>query len=131
MTGRRVLITVTFAASFILASAAALRAFTPSGLLEIHQINVQQGESALVIGPDGTTVLLDAGNNGKGSRIVSYFQSLGLDPEDGLDYTIAGHMDADHVGGFDEVFQSGYDVLVENWYNGVLPASMSNPSAGL
>ncbi len=98
--------------------AGALHAFEPSGLLEIHQINVQQGESALIIGPDGTTVLLDAGDNGKGAQIVAYLRTLGLDPEDGLDYTLAGHLDADHVGGFDEVFQAGYDVRLGNWYNG-------------
>lgn len=50
----------------------------PSGLLEIHQINVQQGGSTLIIGPDGTRVLMDGGNNGDGSTIVSYMQSLGI-----------------------------------------------------
>ena len=34
-------------------------AFTPSGLLEIHHINVQQGDCTLIIGPDGTTFLVD------------------------------------------------------------------------
>ncbi|NNL54002.1 MAG: hypothetical protein HKP32_02485, partial [Woeseia sp.] len=103
--------------AFLFLSAYA-QAFSPSGLLEIHQINVQQGESALVVGPDGTTLLLDAGKNSKGALIVSYMQSIGLDPADGLDYTIAGHLDADHVGGFDEVIDAGYDVRFENYFNG-------------
>lgn len=107
-----------FGFAALLFSAASAYAFTPSGLLEIHQINVQQGESALVVGPDGTTLLLDAGKNSKGALIVSYMQSIGLNPADGLDYTIAGHLDADHVGGFDEVMQAGYDVRFENYYNG-------------
>ncbi len=102
----------------LLAGSAALRAFTPSGLLEVHQINVQQGSATLVIGPNGTTVLMDAGSTGKGSEITGYLQSLGLNPADGLDYTIVSHQHSDHLGAMDEVVQAGYDVLVENWYNG-------------
>jgi len=94
-------------------------AHTPSGLLEIHYVNVQQGGSTLVIGPDGTTVLMDAGNNGKGiGEVVPYLMSLGLRPADGFDHTLAGHLDADHVGGFSEVLAAGYDVREANWYNG-------------
>ncbi|HEX9670013.1 MAG TPA: PKD domain-containing protein [Thermoanaerobaculia bacterium] len=94
-------------------------AFTPSGRLEIHTINVQQGASTLVVGPDGTTVLLDAGRSGKGADdVVPYLTSLGLLPADGLDATLAGHLDADHIGGFDEVFAAGYDVRDDNWFNG-------------
>lgn len=103
----------------LLAVGSAAAAFSPSGLLEIHYINVQQGGSTLVIGPNGTTVLMDAGNNGKGSsEIVPYLMSLGLEPADGLDITLAAHLDADHIGGFDEVVAAGYDVAVRNWYNG-------------
>ncbi len=105
----------------LLAFAGTLHAFEPSGLLEIHHVNVQQGASALIIGPDGTTVLLDAGDDGKGAQIVPYLGLAGLEPEDGLDYTIAGHLHDDHVGGFDEVFAAGYDVRFGNWYNGSQP----------
>jgi beta-lactamase superfamily II metal-dependent hydrolase len=98
---------------------AAAPAFTPSGKLEIHYINVQQGGATLVVGPDGTTVLIDAGGNGKGSsKVVPYLQSIGLAPSDGLDYTIAGHQHSDHIGGFDEVLAAGYDVRKRNYYNG-------------
>lgn len=109
----------------ILGSGAAL-AFEPSGLLEIHYVNVQQGGSILVIGPDGTTVLMDAGRGGKGiGEVVPYLMSIGLTPADGLDYTLAGHLDSDHVGGFAEIFAAGYDVRRENWFNG---SGKSNPT---
>ncbi len=86
--------------------------------LEIHTINVQQGAASLVVGPDGTTVLLDAGNVSKGAtRVVPYLARIGLRPEDGLDYTIASHLDADHIGGLREVLAS-YDVRGANLYNG-------------
>ena len=35
--------------------------------LEIHYINVSWGGAVLVKGPDGTTVLMEAGNTGKGT----------------------------------------------------------------
>jgi beta-lactamase superfamily II metal-dependent hydrolase len=93
--------------------------FVPSGLLEIHQINVQQGDCTLIIGPDGTTFLIDAGRPGKGSaEVVPYLQSLGLQPSDGLDYMLATHRDSDHLGGLDEVIDAGYDVRFNVWDNG-------------
>jgi beta-lactamase superfamily II metal-dependent hydrolase len=87
--------------------------------LEIHYINVNWGGSVLVKGPNGTTVLLEAGNTGKGtSRVVPYLQSIGIMPANGLDYTVAGHQHCDHIGGLDEVIQAGYNVHTKNYYNG-------------
>ena len=87
--------------------------------LEIHYINVNWGGSVFVKGPNGTTVLLEAGNTGKGTgRVVPYLQSIGIIPANGLDYTFAGHQHCDHIGGLDEVIQAGYDVHMKNYYNG-------------
>lgn len=87
--------------------------------LEIHYINVSWGGSVLVKGPNGTTVLLEAGNTGRGTgRVVPYLQSIGILPANGLDYTIVGHQHCDHLGGLDEVIQAGYDVRTKNYYNG-------------
>ncbi|HEX5885448.1 MAG TPA: hypothetical protein VFY67_12985, partial [Pyrinomonadaceae bacterium] len=87
--------------------------------LEIHYINVSWGGSVLVKGPNGTTVLLEAGNTGRGTgRVVPYLQSIGIMPANGLDYTFAGHQHCDHLGGLDEVIQAGYNVHTKNYYNG-------------
>ena len=87
--------------------------------LEIHYINVSWGGAVLVKGPDGTTVLLEAGNTGKGTGyVVPYLQSIGIQPANGLDYTVAGHQHCDHIGGLDEVVQAGYNVRMKNYYNG-------------
>jgi hypothetical protein len=68
--------------------------------VEIHYINVGWGASVLLKGPDGTTVLMDSGNIGKGtSRVVLYLQSIRFQPATGLDYPIAGHQHCDHIGG--------------------------------
>ncbi|HEX7136620.1 MAG TPA: MBL fold metallo-hydrolase [Vicinamibacterales bacterium] len=92
-----------------------------AGDLEIHVIDVGMGCSVLVHGPNGTTVLMDAGDKGKGAKIVQYLESIGIRPQDGLDYTIVGHLHDDHIGGFDEVVGKGpgkYDVHIQNYYNG-------------
>jgi len=87
--------------------------------LEIHTINVEWGGSVLVVGPDGTTVLLEAGETGMGTNYVApYLDSIGIEAADGLDYTIIGHQHCDHLGGMDEVVAAGYDVHVANYYNG-------------
>ena len=87
--------------------------------LEIHYINVSWGGSVLVKGPDGTKVLLEAGNTGRGTgRVVPYLQSIGIMPANGLDYTIVGHQHCDHLGGLDEVINAGYNVHIKNYYNG-------------
>ena len=92
--------------------------------LEIHYINVSWGGAVLVKGPDGTTVLMEAGNTGKGTAyVVPYLKSIGIMPANGLDYTIAGHQHCDHIGGLDEVVQAGYNVRIKNYYNGSSYAS--------
>ena len=95
---------------------AIVRAQSP---LTIYQINVQQGDCTLIVGPDGTTFLIDAGDIGKGTReVVPYLQSIGMQPADGLDFMLATHRDSDHLGGLDEVIQAGYDVHNNVWDNG-------------
>lgn len=87
--------------------------------LEIHYINVGWGGSVLVRGPNGTTVLLEAGRPGQGQlAVVPYLQSIGIAPADGLDYVILGHRHTDHAGGLDEVILAGYDTHVANYENG-------------
>ena len=57
---------------------------TPHALgqnLEIHHIDVGQADSTLIIGPSGTTILIDAGNSGyfslDGGKIVfEYLESI-------------------------------------------------------
>jgi beta-lactamase superfamily II metal-dependent hydrolase len=80
--------------------------------LEIHYINVQQGQSTLIIGPNGTTILYDGGYEAKGTtEVVPYLQSLGITTTQALDYMIASHRDTDHYRGLTEVINYGYDAL--------------------
>lgn len=72
------------------------------GPLEIHHINVGQGDCTLIVSPDGkTTVLIDAGDNGLGAKaVLPYLKKQKIDH---LTYIFASHYDADHIGGLDEV----------------------------
>jgi beta-lactamase superfamily II metal-dependent hydrolase len=80
--------------------------------LEIHYINVQQGQGILIIGPNGTTILFDGGYETKGTNeVVPYLQGLGIPTTQALDYVIASHRDTDHYVGLTEVMNYGYDAL--------------------
>ena len=74
--------------------------------LEIHHIDVGQGDSTLIVGANGKTILIDAGDRYKGvNEVIPYLEELGVKR---LDFVIASHMDADHIGGLDEVLESDY-----------------------
>lgn len=67
--------------------------------LEVHYIDVGQGDATL-IQSDGHAMLIDAGNNNKGTAIQSYLQKQNVKT---LDYVIGTHPDADHIGGLDVI----------------------------
>lgn len=71
----------------------------PEGSIEIHFIDVGQGDATL-IKCDGQTLLIDAGENDKGSQVWSYLKSQNVNK---LDYVIGTHPDSDHIGGMDVI----------------------------
>ncbi|MBI5964086.1 MAG: S-layer homology domain-containing protein [Chloroflexi bacterium] len=72
-----------------------------SGNLEIHHINIGQGDSTLIVGPTGRTLLFDAGESNWNSSIKAqiigpYIESvLGCKS---LDYVVISHFHLDHIG---------------------------------
>jgi beta-lactamase superfamily II metal-dependent hydrolase len=74
--------------------------WTP-GNLEIHHINIGQGDSALIVGPGGKSLLFDAGESNwnassKAQVIGPYVQGvLGCKS---LDYVVISHFHLDHAG---------------------------------
>jgi beta-lactamase superfamily II metal-dependent hydrolase len=92
--------------------------WTP-GTLDIHHINTGRGNAAFLMLPDGTTMLIDAGNGGNlpprgtppkpdGSRspgewIVRYVRAMGASQ---IDYGYVTHFHDDHMGAMPAVMKS-------------------------
>ncbi len=88
--------------------------WTP-GVMEIHQISTGRGNAGLYIFPDGTTMLVDAGELNKkterhtpdrpdgtrraGEWITRYIRhALRHDPKPAIDYALLTHFHEDHMG---------------------------------
>ncbi len=76
---------------------------TLENLLEVHYIDVGQGDSTFIKTPNNKTILIDCGDNYNGDEIVDYIKGLG---HDSIDVLITTHPDADHIGGCDFVMQN-------------------------
>ena len=70
-----------------------------SGILQVHYIDVGQGDATLLV-CDDEALLIDAGNNSKGTLVQNYIRKQGISE---LKYIIGTHPDADHIGGLDVI----------------------------
>jgi len=71
--------------------------------LKVSYIDVGQGDSILIQTPGGKNVLIDAGNNGDATTIVTYLKAQNISR---LDYVIATHSHEDHIGSMDTVINT-------------------------
>lgn len=69
-------------------------------------IDVGQGDSALVELPDGKVMLIDAGEASASQSVLDALEAAGVDE---IDYLVATHPHADHIGGMEAVLDT-YDV---------------------
>lgn len=67
--------------------------------MEVHFIDVGQGDATLIKSGEHA-MLIDAGDNDKGTAVQLYLQKQGIDK---LDYLILTHTDSDHIGGADVI----------------------------
>ena len=98
------------AAARLLAVAALLclpRAVADAGEMEIHCLDVGNGDCTLVISSAGTPMLIDSGWGDTAPVVRSYLLSQGVDD---LDYHIATHYHADHIGGIVELVDMGVEI---------------------
>lgn len=78
--------------------------YTPANTsLNVHFIDVGQGDSIFTELPNGKTMLIDAGEPEYGDTVVNYIKGLGYNK---IDYLVATHPHADHIGGMTKVVQS-------------------------
>mgnify|MGYP003301853264 CR=1 FL=1 len=71
-------------------------------ILQIHFFDVGQADSILLIN-NNETMLIDAGNNEDGNKIVSNIKKLGIEK---IDYLVGTHPHKDHIGGLDNVISN-------------------------
>lgn len=83
--------------------------------MEVHFIDVGQGDASLIL-CGGEAMLVDAGDEGKGTAIQLYLRKHNVER---LKYVVASHPDADHIGGLDVIIYK-FDceqILVPNCKN--------------
>lgn len=103
------------------------------GLLEVHSIDVGQGDATLIIGPEGETTLVDVGPNVEARDLVSehiHRRMEARDDVDGLDNIVITHFDRDHCKGAKQMAKAHdvSDVYVPNPETYVSDANLTNTS---
>ena len=87
--------------------------------LQVYFIDVGQGDASLIVTPDGSTMLIDAGPPEAADALEIYIRDLGIDR---LDYLVLTHLHSDHYG--------GAAVLAENLDIGTVLVSEAEPDNG-
>ena len=82
---------------------------TTTSALEVSFIDVGQADSILLEN-DGHYMLVDAGNNEDGDKLVSYFKEKNIET---FDYVVGTHPHEDHIGGLDNIINN---FNIENFY---------------
>jgi competence protein ComEC len=77
--------------------------FKPLPDFQVHFLDVGQGDSILVLFPDGKKMLVDGGKRDMGNLVVKYLKEQGVKS---LDLVVSTHPDADHLGGLIAVLEN-------------------------
>jgi len=100
----------------------------PTGELKIVVLDVGpvEGDSILILAPGGKSVLIDAGDAGKGKVVL---EALKRHKVEKLDYFIATHPHPDHIGAADEVLNGiKAQTVIDNGVDLSTPAPSPTPA---
>lgn len=81
--------------------------------IDVHFIDVGQGDCIYASLPNDVGVLIDSGSGSKADEVITYLQKLGVSD---LEYVIATHPHEDHIGGMDSIintFEIGCFIMPE------------------
>jgi competence protein ComEC len=95
-----------------------------ANVMQVHVIDVGQGSSTLFIS-NGRTILIDAGENGKGQTVINYLHKLGVSS---IDLFIGTHPHSDHIGGMDEVlreYKNTQTIIMPTLPKGLVPTTQT------
>lgn len=73
------------------------------GILAVHYLDVGQGDSIFLELPNGQCMLIDASEAAYSKTIIETIRALSYDR---IDYVIATHPHADHIGGMEDVLKA-------------------------
>src|SRR5699024_6291491 len=73
------------------------------GELEVHYIDIGQGDSIFIQLPNGETILIDGGPRTNSKILVNYLEELGVE---NINYLVATHPHEDHIGGLPNVIRN-------------------------
>ncbi len=79
------------------------------GNLTIYFMDVGQADCILIANKEHY-MLIDAGNNEDGIKLVNYFKNLGIEK---FDYVVGTHAHEDHIGGMDDIINN---FAIDNFY---------------
>lgn len=79
-----------------------IEATVAEGEMKVTFLDVGQGDCTVVQAGEHNLVM-DAGNNNQGDKVVEFLKDNGIEK---LDYLILSHPDADHIGGADNVLEN-------------------------
>jgi competence protein ComEC len=97
------------------------------GELRVHVLDVGpvNGDSILIVSPDGKNVLIDAGDTSRGKNVVAALKRYNIQQ---LDYFIVTHPHPDHMGGAAEVFKAVKVLnVIDNGQPPAVPPSLMPP----
>lgn len=79
------------------------RAAAKEGVLAVHYLDIGQGDSIFLELPNGQCMLIDAAEKEYSETIIQAIRALSYDR---IDYVIATHPHADHIGGMEDVLKA-------------------------
>lgn len=71
--------------------------------LELHFIDVEQGDSTLIITPAKSAILIDSGTENQSEKVIKYLNKNNIKK---IDLLIGTHSDSDHIGSMDKIIKN-------------------------